>query len=108
MHTKVRRYSSSNMIHFLYAAQMILATFRPKSSLVGSGRSTMPDEDDEDSNVSLPVSSLFLPPPKARTALHPEHIQDAFTRMQTEWSFHRNAGMRNWRGGLVRTNVGLI
>ncbi|KAI6135121.1 TFIID-18kDa-domain-containing protein [Pisolithus croceorrhizus] len=43
--------------------------------------------------------SLFLPPPEARTALRPEHIQDAFARMQADTSHHRSAGMRNWRGG---------
>lgn len=55
-----------------------------------------------------PQSSLFLPPPEARTALRPEHIQDAFSRMQSDWAHHRSAGMRNWRGGLVRTGVSLI
>lgn len=65
------------------------------------------DEEDRD-DIPLPVSSLFLPPPKARTALMPEHIQDAFARMQNDWAHHRSAGMRNWRGGLVRTGVSLI
>ena len=50
MHTKVRRYSPSELDFFSYAVQMILATFRPKSSLVGSGRGTIPDEDDEDTD----------------------------------------------------------
>ncbi|EIW76214.1 TFIID-18kDa-domain-containing protein [Coniophora puteana RWD-64-598 SS2] len=62
------------------------------------------DEDD----TPLPASTLFMPPPEARTALQPEHIQDAFTRMQGDWAHHRSAGMRNWRGGLVRTRVTLI
>lgn len=66
------------------------------------------DSPDRDAEYSLPVSSLFLPPPEARTALRPEHIQDAFSRMQGDWSHHRSAGMRNWRGGLVRTRVSLI
>ncbi|KAJ7352569.1 TFIID domain-containing protein [Mycena albidolilacea] len=57
---------------------------------------------------SLPVNTLFLPPPEARTALRPEHIQDAFSRMQAEWAHLRSAGSRNWRGGLVRTRVSLI
>jgi transcription initiation protein SPT3 len=55
-----------------------------------------------------PVSALFLPPPQARTALRPEHIHDAFARFQRDWSHHRSAGLRNFRGGLVRTNVSLI
>jgi len=66
------------------------------------------DTPDRESEHTLPLSSLFLPPPEARTALRPEHIQDAFSRMQNDWSHHRSAGMRNWRGGLVRTRVSLI
>ncbi|KAG1892092.1 TFIID-18kDa-domain-containing protein [Suillus subluteus] len=65
-------------------------------------------EEEEEEEAPLPTSSLFLPPPEARTALRPEHIQDAFARMQGDWSHHRSAGMRNWRGGLVRTRVSLI
>ena len=57
---------------------------------------------------SLPLSTLFLPPPEARTALRPEHIQDSFSRMQRDWAHSRSSGMRNWRGGLVRTGVALI
>lgn len=63
---------------------------------------------DNDTEYTLPVNTLFLPPPEARTALRPEHIQDAFARMQGEWSHRRSAGMHNWRGGLVRTRVSLI
>lgn len=65
------------------------------------------DEADEE-EYTMPVNSLFLPPPEARTALRPEHIQDAFARMQNEWSHRRSAGMHNWRGGLVRTRISLI
>lgn len=65
-------------------------------------------DDDSDDDAPLPVSSLFLAPPEARTSLRPEHIQDAFSRMQGDWSHHRSAGMTNWRGGLVRTRVSLI
>lgn len=66
------------------------------------------DEDEDAEDAPLPTSSLFLPPPEARTALRPEHIQDAFSRMQGDWAHNRSAGMRNWRGGLVRTRVSLI
>ncbi|KAG2748378.1 TFIID-18kDa-domain-containing protein [Suillus brevipes Sb2] len=66
------------------------------------------EEEEEEEEAPLPTSSLFLPPPEARTALRPEHIQDAFARMQGDWSHHRSAGMQNWRGGLVRTRVSLI
>ncbi|TFK72039.1 TFIID-18kDa-domain-containing protein [Pluteus cervinus] len=65
-------------------------------------------EDSPDEEYTLPVNSLFLPPAEARTALRPEHMQDAFSRMQSEWFHHRSAGMNNWRGGLVRTRVSLI
>jgi len=66
------------------------------------------EEEDDADDFPLPVSSLFLAPPEARTSLRPEHIQDAFSRMQGDWSHHRSAGMTNWRGGLVRTRVSLI
>jgi transcription initiation protein SPT3 len=56
----------------------------------------------------VPVSSLFVQPPEARTPLQPGHIQDAFARMQGDWSQNRSAGRRNWRGGLVQTCVSLI
>ncbi|KAI6003591.1 transcription initiation factor IID, 18kD subunit-domain-containing protein [Pisolithus albus] len=71
-------------------------------------RERIDGEEDDDDDTPLPASSLFLPPPEARTALRPEHIQDAFARMQADTSHHRSAGMRNWRGGLVRTRVSLI
>lgn len=59
-------------------------------------------------NDPPPLSSLFLPPPEARTAMRPEHIYDAFARMQSDWTHLRSAGMRNWRGGLRRTTVSMI
>ncbi|KAJ6631812.1 transcription initiation factor IID, 18kD subunit-domain-containing protein [Mycena sp. CBHHK59/15] len=63
------------------------------------------DSPERDAEASLAVNTLFLPPPEARTALRPEHIQDAFSRMQTELAHVRFAGSHNWRGGLVRTRV---
>jgi transcription initiation protein SPT3 len=66
------------------------------------------EESEEVEDSPLPVSSLFVAPPEARTSLRPEHIQDAFTRMQGDWAQRRSAGMRNWRGGLIRTTVTLI
>ena len=77
-------------------------------ALESGGSKRRREEDEERDDVPLPVSSLFLPPPEARTALLPEHIQDAFAKMQNDWAHHRSAGMRNWRGGLVRTGVSLI
>lgn len=69
------------------------------------------DEDEGDEpwgGNPTPVSSLFLPPPQARTPLQPHHIMDAFGRMQTDASHARSSGMKNWRGGLVRTRISLI
>ena len=59
-------------------------------------------------SVSDNLYSLFLAPPEQRTSLRPDHIQDAFARMQGDWAQRRSAGMRNWRGGLIRTTVSLI
>ncbi|KAF7294136.1 SAGA complex subunit spt3 [Mycena chlorophos] len=78
------------------------------SGLGGPEKRRREDSPDRDPEASLPVNALFLPPPEARTALRPEHIQDAFSRMQSEWAHMRSAGSHNWRGGLVRTRVALI
>ena len=80
-------------------------TFSPEQSTRPNKRrrSASPDTHNEP-----PVSALFLPPPEARTALRPEHIYDAFARMQADWNHHRQSGMGNWRGGLKRTNITLI
>ncbi|KAJ6615577.1 transcription initiation factor IID, 18kD subunit-domain-containing protein [Mycena sp. CBHHK59/15] len=77
---------------------------------VGGAAEKRRREDDSDDAVeaTLPFNTLFLSPPEARTALRPEHIQDAFARMQAEWAHLRSAGTRNWRGGLARTRVTLI
>ncbi|KAJ3715441.1 hypothetical protein C8R42DRAFT_725798 [Lentinula raphanica] len=56
------------------------------------------DSPDRDEHTML-VNLLFLLPPEARTALRPEHIQDALARMQGDWSHQRSAGMWNWHGG---------
>ncbi|KAK0206968.1 TFIID domain-containing protein [Desarmillaria ectypa] len=81
---------------------------RKVTSLGGSAEKRRREEEEERDEYTLPVNSLFLPPPEARIAIQPEHIQDAFSRMQGDWSHHRAAGMHNWRGGLVRTRVTLI
>ncbi|KAK0499600.1 TFIID domain-containing protein [Armillaria luteobubalina] len=81
---------------------------RKATSLGGSAEKRRREEEEEREEYTLPVNSLFLPPPEARIAIQPEHIQDAFSRMQGDWSHHRAAGMHNWRGGLVRTRVTLI
>ncbi|KAI5893609.1 TFIID-18kDa-domain-containing protein [Schizophyllum commune H4-8] len=80
---------------------------RKANSNIGPEAKRMREDSPED-DAPLPVNALFLPPPEARTALAPEHIQDAFSRMQTDWSHRRFAGMKNFRGGLVRTRVSLI
>ncbi|KAJ7068505.1 TFIID-domain-containing protein [Mycena amicta] len=76
--------------------------------LGGAEKRRREDSPERDGEASLPVNALFLAPPEARTALRPEHIQDAFSRMQNEWAHMRSAGSHNWRGGLVRTRVSLI
>jgi len=68
-------------------------------------------EEDSDAlwgGAPMPASTLFLSPPEARTPLQPQHIQDAFARMQRETSHTKRAGLRNWQGGLVRTRISLI
>ncbi|KAI0787117.1 hypothetical protein BC629DRAFT_1714848 [Irpex lacteus] len=86
---------------------MVLGKRKNTGGLAGDAkrlrRETTPEEDSP-----LPQSSLFVPPSEARTSLRPEHIQDAFARMQSDWTQRRSAGMRNWRGGLIRTTVSLI
>ncbi|KAH8096662.1 TFIID-18kDa-domain-containing protein [Cristinia sonorae] len=76
--------------------------------LGGDAKRMRRDESDDLDDSPLPTCSLFLPASEERTSLRPEHIQDAFARMQGDWSQRRSAGMRNWRGGLVRTTVSLI
>ena len=85
----------------------VLGKRKTTSSMGGDAKRRREDSPDPD-NSPLPVSSLFLPPSEARTPLRPEHIQDAFARMQGDWAQRRSAGMRNFRGGLIRTSVSLI
>ncbi len=89
------------------SSSMVLGKRKNTGGLAGDAkrlrRETTPEEDSP-----LPQSSLFVPPSEARTSLRPEHIQDAFARMQSDWTQRRSAGMRNWRGGLIRTTVSLI
>lgn len=63
---------------------------------------------DDDQEYTMPVNALFMQPPEDRKALMPEHIRDAFARMQGDWTHNRSAGMHNWRGGLARSKVNLI
>jgi transcription initiation protein SPT3 len=63
---------------------------------------------DDEEPLLAPACALFAAPLEARTAIQPEHIQDALARMQNNRVHQRSAGMRNWRGGLVRTKVALI
>ncbi|KAF7302271.1 hypothetical protein MIND_00794200 [Mycena indigotica] len=70
----------------------------------GAEKRRREDSPDRDAETSLPVNTLFLPPPEARTALRPEHIQDAFSRMQNEWAhsllFNHHDSKRFWRSSL--------
>ncbi|KAF8322152.1 TFIID-domain-containing protein, partial [Clavulina sp. PMI_390] len=67
------------------------------------------DEDDAPwGGAPMPASTLFLSAPEARTPLQPQHIQDAFARMQRQTSHTKGAGLRNWQGGLKKTRISLI
>ena len=91
-----------------HGSSPVLGKRKAQLGLSGDAKRMRRDESPEHEDQPLPVCSLFLPPPEARTALRPEHIQDAFARMQGDWAQRRSAGMRNWRGGLIRTSVTLI
>jgi len=93
----------------MHTTSPLLGKRKAGSGLGGDAkRMRREDSPDQDTESPLPTCSLFLPPPEARTSLRPEHIQDAFARMQGDWAHRRSAGMRNWRGGLIRTTVSLI
>ncbi|TFK82977.1 TFIID-18kDa-domain-containing protein [Polyporus arcularius HHB13444] len=91
-----------------HGSSPVLGKRKAQLGLAGDAKRMRRDDSPEHEEQPLPVCSLFLPPPEARTALRPEHIQDAFARMQGDWAQRRSAGMRNWRGGLIRTTVTLI
>jgi transcription initiation protein SPT3 len=80
------------------------------SSYAGSGASAVDKGVDglPWSGAPMPRSTLFLERPEARTPLTPQHIQDAFARMQRQMSHTKGAGLRNWQGGLLRTRISLI
>ncbi|KAI0700618.1 TFIID-domain-containing protein [Cytidiella melzeri] len=88
-------------------SSMVLGKRKNTGGLASDAKRMRRDQTPEDDSP-LPQSSLFVPPSEARTSLRPEHIQDAFARMQSDWTQRRSAGMRNWRGGLIRTTVSLI
>lgn len=54
-----------------------------------------------------PVCTLFLPPAEPRTALRPDHIRAAFSRMQRRGR-QKAKMMNNFRGGSNRNEVVLI
>jgi len=91
-----------------HTASPVLGKRKAGAGMDSSSKRRREESPDDDLDTPLPVCSLFMQPPEARTALRPEHIQDAFGRMQGDWSQSRTAGMRNWRGGLIRTSVSLI
>ena len=92
------------------SAQLIATAGDKRRALDGSPSRKRIRSEDEDGRVgsSVPLSSLFLAPPEARTPLLPQHIQDAFARVQRDFSRAKGAGMKHWRGGLVRTRISLI
>lgn len=105
---EVKKSLEESYLHEDYSTSTVLG--KRKAGAVGdlANKRRREDSPERDSDYSLPACSLFLPPLEARTPLRSEHIQDAFARMQADWSQRRSAGMRNWRGGLVRTSVSLI
>lgn len=83
----------------------------PSSDATSPTSKRMRGEEDSDApwgGALMPASTLFLSPPEARTPLQPQHIQDAFARMQRQASHTKGAGLRNWQGGLKRTRISLI
>jgi transcription initiation protein SPT3 len=54
-----------------------------------------------------PVCTLFLPPAEPRTALRPDHIRAAFSRMQRRGR-QKSKMMSSFRGGFSRNEVVLI
>ncbi|KAH9077140.1 TFIID-domain-containing protein [Lactarius deliciosus] len=91
-----------------HSTSPLLGKRKPNVPGLDSSNKRRREHSADDAEIPLPISSLFVQPPEARTPLRPEHIQDAFARMQGDWTQSRSAGMRNWRGGLVRTGVSLI
>jgi transcription initiation protein SPT3 len=91
-----------------HMASPLLGKRKPHPGIDTGSNKRRRESSTDDADTPLPVSSLFVQPPEARTPLQPSHIQDAFARMQGDWSQSRSAGMRNWRGGLIRTCVSLI
>lgn len=89
-------------------SSVVLGKRKNNGGLGGDAKRLRREQSPELDDSPLPQSSLFAAPPEARTSLRPEHIQDAFARMQADWAQRRSAGMRNWRGGLIRTTVSLI
>ena len=92
----------------MYNSSPVLGKRKHASGLGGDAKRLRREESEEVEDSPLPASSLFVAPSESRTSLRPEHIQDAFTRMQGDWAQRRSAGMRDWRGGLIRTTVSLI
>jgi len=105
---EVKKSLEESYLHEDYTSSPISGKRKLGMSGDSANKRRREDSPDCEQPSALPTCSLFLPPPEARTPLRPEHIQDAFARMQGDWSQRRTAGMRNWRGGLVRTGVSLI
>jgi transcription initiation protein SPT3 len=105
---EVKKSLEESYLHEDYASSPVSGKRKLGMSGDSPNKRRREDSPDCEQPSALPACSLFLPPPEARTPLRPEHIQDAFARMQGDWSQRRTAGMRNWRGGLVRTGVSLI
>ncbi|KAF9343891.1 Transcription initiation protein spt3 [Mortierella sp. NVP85] len=57
----------------------------------------------EDMDVDEDIPGLFSPPPSEQSPLQPCHIREAFRRLQ-----RAPLPIKNYQGGLARTNVSLI
>ncbi|KAG8865156.1 Transcription initiation protein spt3 [Tulasnella sp. 330] len=106
-----RAYEESADVHSHPRANHSPSKRKTSDELNGKNKRRRAEEDEGDEpwgGNTTAVSMLFMPPPEARTALRPHHIMDAFGRMQRDSSHARSSGMKNWRGGLVRTRINLI
>jgi transcription initiation protein SPT3 len=57
----------------------------------------------EDMDVDEDIPGLFSPPPSEQSPIQPCHIREAFRRLQ-----RAPLPIKNYQGGLARTNVSLI
>jgi len=79
-----------------------------EEDVLSEGRSRPPSPPPPLAIPEQPKSALFEDPKTENVPLIVGDIEGAFMSMQRDKAMMRLSGMRNWRGGLVRTRVGLI